>query len=176
MKLNIYFLTLIIIFLDQFLNTFGNDLTPSEFLQYFSAVAGINSLILSFSNTAYSIAKLREARKKNKGYNEGINSSFNKLKEQKLRNCIFRDDKKGIISEIEILINHNQEDNKNLNETNITQIIEESKYLQEINMINNSDTTFEDFNRSSAESAQILNIFKTFSSSVFRSKDSKENQ
>lgn len=82
--LNIKIIFLIIVSFTYF--TYGEQqLSPNEFLQYFSTAAGIHSLVFSLSNTIYSIKRLNQFKKKNRGFNEGINDSVIKSKEVKSR-------------------------------------------------------------------------------------------
>ncbi|KAJ1608966.1 putative signal peptide-containing protein [Cryptosporidium canis] len=152
--------------------------SASEFLQYFSNAAGINSLLFSLSNTICSIKKLNHMKQKNGGFNKGINESIERNKEYKSRN--------------KVINNHAEINNTNIlgilieeigkKEINITNLIAQTNNLTEIVMVENdaiiggvntkaSEENFKDFvlhfNQLFSSNDQIAeNLNNTFLSNV----------
>lgn len=107
------------------------QLSPNEFLQYFSTAAGINSLIFSLSNTIYSIKKFNQIQKKSRGFNEGINDSISRSKELKSRNQVVNDN--NGLNYIDILNPSNEEVKKN--DIDIAHLINQTNNLTDIEMV-----------------------------------------
>lgn len=107
------------------------QLSPNEFLQYFSTAAGINSLIFSLTNTIYSIKRFNQLKKKNKNFNEEISDSIIRSKELKFRNKMINNKASSLIN-IEVSRLSNEELSRN---NNITQLIIQLDQLKNIEMV-----------------------------------------
>ncbi|KAH8584162.1 uncharacterized protein ELE39_001665 [Cryptosporidium sp. chipmunk genotype I] len=166
--LNLEILFVIIINLTSF-SIGEQQLSPNEFLQYFSTAANINSLIFSLSNMIYSIKRFNKLKKRNRGFNEGINESVNRSKELKLKNQIINNQFNNLLSAEDSCLSNEVLDR---NEIDIIQLIIQSSELADIYMV--KDNIF--LNRSNITDLELnesKSINEYFGKQIFFSNYSK---